>query len=92
MNIKDTKIYNKKRPYSCKIKIIRKVFFIPFIFSVIFAICSMIHGIEFWNHTYYGLEGFWITIVLEAYGFWWLYLICIIGIIITFILQRKTVN
>ena len=70
-------------------KLFRIIFLVPLILIFVNAFYCMIFGASFINNVYYGFEGFLYTIIAEIITLWWLILICIIGIVITVIVEKK---
>ncbi|MCQ2467983.1 MAG: helix-turn-helix domain-containing protein [Clostridia bacterium] len=78
-----------------KLKLIRKIFIAPYIVSLIIcAVFSFIGVGDFMlsSGVDFGLEGFTDAAFVLAFYFWWLYIICFIGIIVTSIMIMKKNN
>lgn len=70
-------------------RIVRWVCMIPLILMLLNAIYCMIFGASFINNVYFGIEGFIYTIIAEIMVLWWVILICLIGFIVSFIIDRR---
>lgn len=78
-----------------KCKLIRKIFVAPYVISlVICAVFSFIGVGDFMlsSGLDLGLEGFIDAAFILVWNFWWLYIICFIGIIVTSIMIMKKNN
>lgn len=78
-----------------KLKLIRKIFVAPYIVSLIICtVFSFIGVVDFlpYSGVDFGFMGFIEAAFVLAYLFWWLYIICFIGIIVTSIMIMKKNN
>lgn len=78
-----------------KLKLIRKIFVAPYVISLIIcAVLSFIGVGDFMlsSGVDFGFEGFIDAAFVMVFYFWWLYLICFIGIIVTSIMIMKKNN
>ncbi len=62
---------------------------IPSIFSIYVSVISYFSGTTFYGNQYYGIEAVLTTIIALLVIFWWLYLVCAIGVIVTIIRISK---
>ncbi len=73
-----------------KSKIIRIICSIPLVLSLTVCIVSMFTGVNVLlfgvDDVQYGIKAFILRVVFQWVMFWWLYIICIAGIIVTTIM------
>lgn len=66
------------------LRIMRLLFIAPFVFGFLYAMYNGIFShITFMFHDMYGVDAFVFTLILLGTGLWWLWLVCILGIILT---------
>lgn len=71
------------------LKIVRIICILPIVFLMFASIYNAFNGMTFLDEKYYGIDAFQLTIALCFGVLFWLWIICIMGIIATTIFIKK---
>ncbi len=72
-----------------KIKIVRIIFIIPILIMMCISLVNAFVGVgAFINSSYSGITAFALTLIAFMVSYWWIWLICIVGTLLTSILLK----